>query len=269
MTRRVEHVITVRALFLYPVKSLRGLSAGRAVVTDRGFEHDRRFMVVDEAGRFLTQRTLPRMSLVSVAVEGNALLLDAPAMDTLQLPLRPQQGRQGLVDVWGDRCQSLSLGDAPARWLTEFLGVPCQLVFMPDATVRETNPHYGPGRVGFADAYPFLLVSTSSLADLARRGGDVAVERFRPNIVVDGAQAFAEDGWGRIRIGNVSFRVVKPCVRCAITTVDPAVGAFAGAEPLRTLATFRRSGDGVLFGMNMVNEGLGVIAVGDTVHIQS
>jgi uncharacterized protein YcbX len=260
-------MVTVRALYFYPVKSLRGLSTLRAVVTDRGFEHDRRFMVVDDAGRFLTQRTLPRMSLVSVAIEGDALLLDAPDMDILEVPLRPEQGQPRRVEVWGDRCQVLSLGDASARWFTEFLGVPSSLVYMPNATVRETNPTYGPGRVGFADAYPFLLASTSSLADLARRGGAVPMERFRPNIVVDGAPAFAEDGWARLRIRDVVFRVVKPCVRCAITTVDPAVGAVAGVEPLRTLATFRRSGDGVLFGMNIVNETVGVVEVGETVDV--
>jgi uncharacterized protein len=261
-------MVTVRSLHFFPVKSLRGLSPSRAVVTDRGFEHDRRFMVVDNAGRFLTQRTLPRMSLISVNIADEALRLNAPRTGALEVPLRPGYGEPRLVDIWGDICQALSLGDASACWFTEFLGVPCSLVFMPDATVRETNRVHGPGRVGFADAYPFLLASTSSLADLARRGGAVPMERFRPNIVIDGAEPFAEDGWARLRIGGVVFRVVKPCVRCAITTVDPASGAVAGVEPLRTLATFRRFGDGVVFGMNMVNETGGVVEVGDTVGVQ-
>jgi uncharacterized protein YcbX len=260
-------VVTVRALHFYPVKSLRGLETARVVVTDRGFEHDRRFMVVDAAGRFLTQRTHPRMSLVSVGIDGDVLRLNAPGSDALEVPLRPELGDFRTVDVWGDRCQALSLGDAPGRWFTEFLGVPCGLVFMPDASVRETNSAYGPGRVGFADAFPFLLTSTSSLAVLAQRGGAVPMERFRPNIVVEGSDPFAEDAWCRIRIGAVTFRVVKPCVRCAITTVDPSVGAVVGAEPLRTLATFRRTGDGVLFGMNLVNETGGVIEVGATAEI--
>jgi MOSC domain-containing protein len=222
---------------------------------------------VDAAGRFLTQRTLPRMSLVSVAVDGGVLRLDAPGADALEVPLRPEAGERRAVDVWGDRCEALSLGDAPARWLTGFLGVACGLVYMPDATVRATNPAYGPGRVGFADAFPFLLTSTTSLAALAQRGGAVPMERFRPNIVVKGAEPFAEDGWARLRIGAVTFRVAKPCVRCAITTVDPDVGAVAGVEPLRTLATFRRSGDGVLFGMNLVHETGGVIEVGATAEV--
>ncbi len=260
-------MVAVRALHFYPVKSLRGLSASRALVVDRGFEHDRRFMVVDDSGRFLTQRTLPRMSLVTVDIAGDALLLTAPGMDRLEVPLRPEQGQAQVVDVWKDRCQALSLGERPARWFSQFLGIPSSFVYMPDATIRETNPAHGPGRVGFADAYPFLLASTSSLAELAQRGGAVPMERFRPNIVVDGAPAFAEDGWTRLRIGEVEFRVVKPCVRCAVTTVDPALGAVAGVEPLGTLATFRRSDDGVLFGMNLVNENVGTIVVGETVEV--
>jgi uncharacterized protein YcbX len=135
--------------------------------------------------------------------------------------------------------------------------------------VRPVDAAYGPGRVGFADGFPFLLTSEGSLAELVRRGADVPMERFRPNIVVGGAPAFAEDGWRRIRIGRLAFRVAKPCARCAITTVDPARGAVAGVEPLRTLASFRGSEDGVLFGMNLVHEGTGSIAVGDPVEVEA
>lgn len=259
--------VSVQALHVYPVKSLRGIAVPAATVTDRGLEHDRRFMVVDEAGRFLTQRTLPRMSLVSAHLEPPALRLSAPARADLLLPLRPAGGDILGVEVWRDRCDALSLGPEAARWLGEFLGLRCRLVYMPDATFRGTSQVYAPGRVGFADAYPFLVTSTSSLAELARRGGGVPMERFRPNIVVDGAPPFAEDRWKEFRIGPVSFRMTKPCVRCAITTVDPALGAVAGAEPLRTLATFRRCEEGVLFGMNAVHEGTGAIRVGDAVEV--
>jgi uncharacterized protein YcbX len=262
-------VLTIGSLHVYPVKSLRGVSLSRAVVGDRGLEHDRRFMVVDEASRFLTQRTLPRMSLVDVALGGEALRLAAPGMDGLAIPLRPTSGEPRVVEVWRSRCEALSLGDAPARWLSRFLGVRCSLVYMPDATVRETDPAHGPGRVGFADAYPFLLASSASLRELAQRGADIPMERFRPNIVVDGAPPFAEDGWLRLRIGAIGFRVTKACVRCSVTTVDSAIGAVAGPEPLRTLATFRRGGDGVLFGVNLVHDAVGAIAVGDPVELEA
>jgi uncharacterized protein YcbX len=262
-----DGMVRVAALHVYPVKSLGGLAAARAQVTDLGLEHDRRFMVVDEAGRFLTQRTLPRLALASATPDGDALRLDAPGLPTLRVPLRPGGGERRRVEVWGDVCEAVSLGAAAASWLGALLGTTASLVFMPEATMRATSAKYGPGRVGFADAFPFLLASTSSLAELARRGGGVPMERFRPNLVIDGAPPFAEDGWRRLRVGEVVFRAVKPCVRCAVTTVDPAKGAFAGVEPLATLATFRRGESGVLFGMNLVNEGQGTVAVGDVVEV--
>ncbi len=261
--------ITVRALNVFPVKSLRGIAASQADVGDRGFRHDRRFMVVDEGGRFLTQRTLPRMALVQVAIDGQALRVGAPGQGTIEVPLQPAGGAARIVQVWRDQCESVSLGEGPASWLSEFLGRRCELVYMPDATLRRTDPRFGSGRVGFADAYPFLLASVDSLAEVARRGGGVPMERFRPNIVVGGAAPFAEDGWRHVRIGDVGFRVAKPCARCAITTVDPERGAVDGVEPLRTLRTFRSSAEGVLFGVNLVHEGVGSVSVGERVDVET
>jgi uncharacterized protein YcbX len=262
-------MITVRSLHVYPVKSLRGLDLSRAEVGDRGLAHDRRFMVVDERGQFLTQRALPRMSLVAVAIDGERLRLAAPGRAPLEVPLAPEGGAPRSVQVWRDRCDAASVGAEPARWLSDFLGRACELVYMPGASVRPVDGAYGPGRVGFADGFPFLLTSEGSLAELARRGGDVPMGRFRPNIVVGGAAPFAEDRWRRVRIGGVAFRVAKPCARCVVTTVDPARGAVAGPEPLRALAAFRASEDGVLFGVNLVHEGTGAIAVGDAVEVEA
>ena len=261
-------MIRVRELHVYPVKSLGGLALPSAAVGDRGFLHDRRFMVVDGDGRFLTQRVLPRMALVATALAGDRLRLSAPGAGELQVPLRPADGPRSPVQVWRDTCPAVSAGPEPARWLTAFLGRPCQLVYMPDDVLRPTSPEHGPGRVGFADGYPFLLVSLDSRAELARRGGDVPIGRFRANIVVEGGAPFAEDGWRRLRVGTVPFRVTTACARCAITTVDPARGAVAGPEPLRTLAGFRGSEQGVLFGVNLVQEGMGTIAVGDVVEVE-
>ncbi len=262
-------MITVRSLHLYPVKSLgRGISLPRATAGDRGFLHDRRFLVVDEEGRFLTQRVLPRMALVTVALAGDALWLTTPGAPPLDVPLAPSGGPLREVTIWRDRVLALGLGPVPARWLSEVLGRPCELVHMPDASLRATDPAYGPGLVGFADAYPFLLASLDSRAELARRGADVPMERFRPNVVVEGAAPFAEDGWKRLHIGTATFRVATRCVRCAITTVDPERGAFAGPEPLRTLAAFRAVEGGVVFGMNLVHEKTGEVSVGDEVLVE-
>jgi hypothetical protein len=262
-------MVTVSEVRVYPVKSAAGLSVPRARVGDRGFEHDRRFMVVDAAGQVLTQRALPRMALLRVSLDGARLHIEAPGARRLALPLRPEAGARRRVEVWGDRCEALALGEDAARWLSDFLGLPCELVHMPDASVRPTDPAFGPGRVGFADGFPFLLASGSSLAELARRGADVPMARFRPNLVVDGAPPFAEDGWSRLRVGAIPLRVAKPCGRCLVTTVDPATGAFAGPEPLAALATFRRAGGEVLFGVNLVHEATGTIAVGDEVVVEA
>lgn len=254
-------MIRVQALFVFPVKSLAGIAVDEASVGDRGFEDDRRFMVVDGAGTFLTQRELPKMALVRVALDGPTLRLWAPGMAPLALPRRPEGGAERTVRVWRDQVAAREVPEA-GPWLEQVLGVPCALVYMPEATRRPAET----ALVGFADGYPFLLASASSLEELGRRGAPVPILRFRPNIVVEGAPPFAEDAWRGLRIGDVSFRVVKPCARCSITNVDPET-AEVGPEPLRTLARFRRQGDEVLFGQNLVHAGRGPIRVGDVVTL--
>ncbi|HLL52799.1 MAG TPA: MOSC N-terminal beta barrel domain-containing protein [Myxococcaceae bacterium] len=259
----------VSSLFVYPVKSARGLAVPRARVSDRGFAWDRRFMVVDPEGSFLTQRELPRLALVEVALGEGRLTLRAPGQLALEVPLPPDTGARREVEVWGDVCPAGVIPGAGA-WLEGFLGTPCELVYMPDEVRRPTpadSARAGAAdRVGFADAFPFLLTTTASLEELARRGADVPMDRFRPNLVVSGCEPFAEDGWRRIRVGGVVFHVVKPCDRCATTTVDQATGE-TGKEPLRTLASFRRREGKVYFGQNLLHEGSGEVAVGDPVVV--
>ena len=259
------HIVRISALYVHPVKSFRGLSVPEAWVGDRGFEFDRRFMLVDENGHFLTQRTLPRMCLLETAIEGDRLRVSAPGV-SLELPLRPTAGEPRTVKVWRSTVEARSLGPDAAAQLGAFLGVPCELVYMPDEVHRACNPEYAPGSiVSFADGYPFLLATTASLEELGRRGAPVEMVRFRPNLVVDGAEPFAEDQWRRVRIGEVEFRVVKPCDRCSIPTVDPATGE-TGVEPTRTLASFRKRGNEVLFGQNLIALAEGVVRVGDPVE---
>jgi uncharacterized protein YcbX len=220
-------------------------------------------MIVDDSGGFLTQRTQPRMALVDTALDGDRLLLGAPGLPPLVLPRRPHTGTRREVTVWRDRCDALSLGLEAAEWLTRFLGVGCELVYMPDETLRAVNPDHAPGRiVSFADGYPFLLASVASLDAINARGAAASMERFRPNLVVDGSPPFAEDGWAALEVGVVRFRVLKPCARCSIVTVDPRSGTV-GKEPLQTLAAFRRSGNDVLFGQNLIAETRGRVRVGD------
>jgi uncharacterized protein YcbX len=171
------------------------------------------------------------------------------------------------VEIWGNPVEAIDAGEAAARWLTQLLGADVRLAFCPETTARRTDPDYDPigSPVSFADGYPLLLISEASLADLnTRLETPLPMNRFRPNVVVRGTEPFAEDAWRRVTIGSLAFDVVKSCARCVVTTTDQDTGERS-AEPLRTLAKFRRRGDGVQFGMNVVHRGTGTIRVGDPV----
>lgn len=269
-------------LFIYPVKSLKGIALTSAQVDDLGLVGDRRFMVVDENGRFLTQRALPRMALIATALTNDALTLSARGSGSISVPRHSTPGASPAavrhVVVWkstgllADDC-----GDAAAQWLSDFLGVRCRLVRIGEKFLRPIlKPAAGPGdRVSFADAVPFLVISEASLADLndrlvAQGGEALPMNRFRPNLVVRGGAAFAEDQWPRFRIGKIILRAAGPCARCAITTTDQDT-AERGTEPLRTLATYRRDAvepGNVNFGQNLIHETKsGTLRVGDDVEL--
>lgn len=254
-------------IWIYPVKSLAGYRVPSARVDDRGLAGDRRFMIVDGEGRFLTQRSLPRMACVRALVDGELLRLEHASMEPLALPLEVN-GPLREVCVWDDRCEAIDAGELASRWMSEALGTPARLVRMPASTRRAADPRNArPGDlVSFADGFPFLLASESSLDALAARlGAPVDVRRFRPNLVVRGVPAFAEDGWHELTVGALRFFLRKPCGRCQIVNVDPDRGT-RGTEPLATLATFRTEGNAVLFGQNLVHDGLGELCEGDPVR---
>ncbi|MBI3296930.1 MAG: MOSC N-terminal beta barrel domain-containing protein [Elusimicrobia bacterium] len=259
----------VSRLFRYPVKSLSGLEESALELTARGPRFDREWMLVDGQGLFLSQRKLPRMCLVKTALSPDALTLSAPGLSPLSV-LFERAGRARVeATVWDDACRALDEGDAAAAWLSGFLGEPCRLVRVDPDFRRPLDPERSkPGEwTAFADGFPLLAASEESLADLGRRAGRTfEVERFRPNIVVRGGAPWAEDSWRSLRSGALTLRAVKPCSRCAITTVDPKT-AETGPEPLRTLAAFRRDDQGrVLFGVNLVPEGPARLSVGDTLE---
>lgn len=255
---------SVSRLFIYPVKSLGGFEIERTDLDEIGPRLDRRWMVIDAAGAFQTQRWRPRMALISARLTSESdLLLSAPGMTEIVVP-RGGGARQE-VGVWKDRCAAEACGSEADQWLSAFLGEVCRLVFLPDDSMRPTRLRATEsfGRVGFADAYPFLLLSQASLDDLnARLAAPLPVDRFRPNIVVSGVEPYAEDGWGSVSIGGVRLLVTKQCVRCVLTTIDQRT-AEPGPEPLRTLASYRRTAAGVVFGVNLVHAGRGTVAVGD------
>ena len=261
--------LRVTELWVYPVKSCRGISLDRAQVEARGVRWDRHWMVVDPAGRFLTQRQLPVMAMVETALTAASLILRAPGAPDLELPLSAG-GAELVVTVWRDTVPALAVSAAADRWLSECLGTECRLVHFSADARRPVDPDYGaPGdETAFSDGFPLLLVGQGSLDELNRRSPQpIAMARFRPNLVVGGAVPHAEDGWRRIRVGTVSLRVVKPCSRCAITTVDPDRGIRDGSEPLQTLSTYRPRDGKVYFGQNLIPDGPGEIRVGDLLEV--
>jgi uncharacterized protein len=256
-------------LYVYPIKSMGGIPLEAWDVDGRGLRYDRRWMLVDEDGWFISQRELPRMALIGVRIEPDRLVVVAPGMPLLELSLGTTTGKTIPARIWDDVVEAWPVGDDADRWFGEFLGVRCRLVFLPDESVRPVDPDYGEtgDQVGLADGFPFLLISEASLADLnARLEQPLPMNRFRPNLVIGGCEPFAEDGWSRVRIGSITFRVVKPCSRCAITTVDQTT-VVTGKEPLRTLARFRKVGNKVLFGQNLIHDGTGTLHTGDPVEI--
>ena len=272
--------MTLSDLHIYPVKSLRGSRVATAEVDDLGLVGDRRFLVVDENGRFLTQRVLPRMALIDATLSADTLTLSAGGHGAVGVSRTSGAGATlRNVSVWkSEGLLADDCGDDAGAWLSAFLATKCRLVRIGGRFRRPIlKPDVaGPGDlVSFADAFPFLAIGEASLAELndrlIARGEDaVPMNRFRPNLVVRGAPAFAEDTWTRFRIGDIVFRAGGPCSRCAITTTDQAT-AERGVEPLRTLATYRRDatdpGD-VNFGQNLIHETKrGTLRVGDAVEI--
>lgn len=256
--------VKLSGLFIYPIKACAGIALPRAAVVERGLASDRRYMVVDRNGRFVSQRERPQLCLVQTAREGEQLVVSAPSISSLGLPSALHAGERVAFQVWSSRGSALR-HDEGSRWFSELLGDEMQLVYMPDDERRPVNPARArPGDVvSFADAYPFLLISEASLADLnARLDEPLEMRRFRPNLVLSGVEPYAEDRMTRLRIGSVSFRGVKRCDRCSVTTVDPETGA-RGKEPLRTLAKYRLEEGKVWFGMNLIHDQQGELVVGD------
>ncbi|SHL49818.1 MOSC domain-containing protein [Actinacidiphila paucisporea] len=262
------------ALNIYPVKSLRAVGTQEAVVEPWGLAEDRRWMLVDAGtDSAVTQREQPRLTLLAaLPVGGGGLRLTAPGQPPLTV-VPPASGPLRTVRLFAGKVDVLPAGDEADAWFSGYLGTPVRLVHLDDPGVRRPiDPRYAlPGEtVSLADGYPLLVTTTASLDALnaliaagdRAQEGPLPMSRFRPNVVVDGTDPWAEDGWRRVRIGQVTFRVPKPCGRCVVTTTDQDSGA-RGKEPLRTLARHRRIGSALVFGQNLVPEQSGTLRVGD------
>ncbi len=276
--------ISVSQLWIYPIKSMKGISLDSVQLEKRGFQYDRRWMLIDSNNRFITQRQYPRMTLIEpVFEEGVAdygLSVRAPDMPVLIVPYPDQQIElydEVEVTCWDDQIRAFRINSAIDNWFSEFLDIDCQLVYMPDTSLRPVDPDYaidpqGNDIASFSDGFPNLVISEASLADLNSRVDiELTMNRFRPNIVLSGLEAYAEDALGHFQINQIDFYAVKPCSRCVITTVNPQTGEKQSREPLQTLAKFRKKNNKVYFGQNLLHKltfvGDNRLNIGDKVDI--
>lgn len=264
---RMPHI---SRLFIYPIKSLGGIALPQAQVTPRGLQHDRRWMLVDDDNRFMSQRTTPQMALFKLSLaEDGVEVAHSSTSDVFKVPFRPQTQEQLTVTIWDDTCTGTRVSDAADAWFSQKLETNCRLVYMDDDSLRPVDPRYAkPEHItSFADAYPMLLISEASLQDLNNRLADpVDFDRFRPNIVISGTNPYHEDELVHFTISGINFYGVKPCARCVMVGVNQQT-AEVYSEPLKTLSSYRRFGKKVFFGQNLIHEGVGTIKTGDELQI--
>ncbi|MGG7661074.1 MOSC domain-containing protein [Dyadobacter sp. BHUBP1] len=263
--------MTLSEIWVYPVKSLGGIRLTKALTEERGLQYDRRWMIIDEGNVFITQRAHSKMALIDVALEdkGLKIYLRTDPADSVLVPYEPATAFPVTVQVWDDTAEALTVSDEADAWLSRQLGMKLRLVTMPDSTERKADPRYARHNenVSFADGFPYLVISQASLDDLnSRLAEPIEMRRFRPNFVIGGTEPFAEDQWKHITIGGLRFEVVKPCARCVLTTINPET-AEKGAEPLKTLATYRRYGNKILFGQNVTVQDFGELKIGDRLTV--
>ncbi|MEL7266763.1 MAG: MOSC N-terminal beta barrel domain-containing protein [Planctomycetota bacterium] len=266
-------------IYVFPIKSCRGITVPSSAVIDTGLQHDRLLMLVDENNAFLSQRQLPMMARLVPTLPNEGQI--TVRMDgTSQTPLTHQisyQHQPRAVTIWSDRVMAIDQGDRAARWFSDALQKSVRLVAMnPDAIAadqrRGVDPMYAVSRddvTGFADGYPMLVVSQSALDALNERlPHPVGMDRFRPNLVVADCPPHAEDQWTNLRMGDIDFSAVKPCQRCQVPNVDQQRGVIDDQrQPNRELARYRRAANGVFFGMNLIHRGNGTLSVGDVVTL--
>ena len=268
---------TLSKIFIYPIKSLLGISRQVTELTGKGAKWDRRWMLIDKNHRFLSQRERGQMVFLQPSLEDGHLRIEdvRGGRSALEIPLHMNDEKERkTVTIWKDQCEAISVSQDADQWFSEALDLACQLVYMPDDSVRAVDPEYaiGPETVSFSDGYPYLVAGEASMADLNERLTEsLPIERFRPNLVFSGGSAYEEDEWEHFSVGMAHFRGVKPCARCQVPTIDPSNGQ-TGPEPIKTLAGYRKSKNKILFGLNACWDlddppANGIIKIGDRIQV--
>jgi uncharacterized protein YcbX len=264
-------MLAVSQLFIYPVKSLGGISVSSALVSETGFQYDRRWMLVDKNLRFLTQREFPSMALLQVELTKTGLKVYHKVKTNcyIMIPFTPESAEPVIVQIFEETCEAVFADSKADKWFTEMLAIDCRLVFMPDTFKRFVDKKYATHNetTGFADAFPFMLIGQASLDDLNKRLFDVLpVNRFRPNIVFTGGEPYQEDLLKKFMIHGINFYGAKLCARCVIPTINQD-NANRSKEPLKTLALYRRKNNKIYFGKNLLAVGTGKINIGDPIEV--
>ena len=259
-------------IIIYPIKSLAGIRVNRWQVTKKGLLYERKWMLIDEHQKFLSQRRLSKMALIKTVMIDDKLILSAPNMNDICLSLTATEtGEQVTVNIWKDDCPAYCVSEEFDQWFSHFLGRPCRLVYQPEAVIRQVDPAYAltEDQVRFSDGFPFMIISEASLASLnSAMDVTVSMDRFRPNLVIARCDAYAEDSWQTINIGTLGFRLPKPCSRCSVPSINP-ITAEITKEPLTTLSRLRKWGHKIYFGQNALHNNTGVLSLHDQVVIST
>ncbi|RDC54694.1 MOSC domain-containing protein [Pedobacter chinensis] len=258
-------------LYIYPIKSLGGISLATSHIEERGLQHDRRWMLTDEEGMFITQRKHHELALLQVSIENDELIVfhKADPHKKISFPLEQTIGEGISVKIWDDLSEGLEVSESVSKWFSDFMQMKVRLVKMPAKEKRKVDPRYAPNDeiVSFADGYPCLIIGEASLNHLNQKlSVSVPMDRFRPNLVFSGGEAHVEDRFNTFCLNDILFSAVKPCARCVLITIDQQTG-IKGQEPLKTLANYRRVNNKIMFGQNLIHQGKGMISVGDELNV--
>lgn len=248
-------MLSISQLWIYPIKSCRGILLDKVELDKMGFRYDRRMMVVDENFNFITQRTHAKMALIDIKIENDTLIISAEGFSKISLPLEPKNGKLIECKVWEDNCNALAFSDDANHWFSDYLQTNCTLVYMPETTQRIVDEKFNTTKAttAFSDGFPILMATEASLDFLNEKlEQKIDMKRFRPNLVISGAIPFEDDNWRLIKIGEILMQVLKPCTRCVITTINPET-AQKGAEPLLTLSKFRKFDNKIKFAQNVIH----------------
>jgi uncharacterized protein YcbX len=263
-------MLALSEIYIYPVKSLGGISVDSVIVEGRGLKYDRRYLLIDENNVFMTQRDYPQLALLKLSFRENGFnVLNTQNNSYTFIPFESDSKENISVTIWDDVCSAVRVSKELDDWFSTAINKKCSLVYMPDDEKRIVEKKYINDEhiVSFADAYPFLIIGQSSLDDLnTRLDKPIPMNRFRTNFVFTGGKPYEEDNWKDFKIGELSFKAVKPCARCVITTTNQDT-AERSNEPLKTLSEYRKINNKVMFGMNLVCRQTGSITVGNKIEI--